>query len=102
MNIRKVVPGRSRTPELEADIARVIALWRDCLRASGGPFLFGTFSYADAMYAPVVTRFTTYGVGLDGTALDYSNRIWALAGMQAWKAASVAEAEVIEAYEFSP
>jgi glutathione S-transferase len=101
MNIRKRVLGRPRTPELEADIARVIASWSACLRASGGPFLFGMFSYADAMYAPVVTRFTTYGVTLDGLALDYSNRMWSLAGMQAWKTASIAEAEVIEAYEFS-
>ena len=100
MNIRKLFPGRPRTPEVEADVARVTALWGECLRASGGPFLFGDFSYADAMYAPVVTRFTTYDVHLDGAALDYSNRIWSLAGMQAWRAASVAESEVIEAYEF--
>jgi glutathione S-transferase len=52
------------------------------------------------MYAPVVTRFTTYGVTLDGAALDYSNRVWSLSGMQAWRAASIAESEVIEAYEF--
>ena len=72
----------------------------ECLRTSGGPFLFGDFSYADAMYAPVVTRFTTYDVHLDGAALDYLNRIGSLAGMQAWRAASAAESEVIEAYEF--
>lgn len=100
MNIRKLVSGHPRTPELDADVARVIALWGECLRASGGPFLFGEFSYADAMYAPVVTRFTTYGVTLDGVALDYSNRVWSLSGMQAWRAAAMAESEVIEAYEF--
>ncbi len=100
MNIRKLVPGRPRTPEVEADVARVMALWGECLRASGGPFLFGDFSYADSMYAPVVTRFTTYDVRLDGAALDYTNRIWSLAGMQAWRAAARAEREVIEAYEF--
>jgi glutathione S-transferase len=99
MNIRRNVGPSARTPELETDIARVLALWGDCLRRSGGPFLFGAFSYADAMYAPIVTRFTTYGVALDGAAADYAQRIWSLRGMQAWKAAAIAEAEVIEAYE---
>lgn len=100
MNIRASHPGRGRTPESDADVARVIAIWNDCLARSGGPFLFGGFCYADAMYAPVVTRFTTYGVALDGAARAYSERIWALPAMQDWKRAAIAEAEVIEAYEF--
>jgi len=102
MNIRKRYPGRPRAPEVDAEIARVLAIWTQCLAQSDGPFLFGAFGYADAMYAPVVTRFTTYGVSLDGAASAYANAIWALPAMQAWKAAAVAEAEVIEDYELSP
>lgn len=102
MNVRKRAPGRARTPEVDADIARIVAIWTQCLTQSGGPFLFGDFGYVDAMYAPVVTRFTTYGVSLDGAASAYANAIWAMPAMQAWKAAAVAETEVIEDYESVP
>ena len=95
MNIRARHPGRGRTPGVEADIARVLALWNACVESSGGPFLFGRFSIADAMYAPVVTRFITYAVE-PGAPLDaYIDRIWNLPAMQEWRAAAVAETEVI-------
>jgi glutathione S-transferase len=70
MNIRGSKRGRGRTPEVEADIRRIIAMWEDCRTrfGTGGPFLFGAFGNADAMYAPVVTRFNTYGVALEGDA----------------------------------
>ena len=70
MNIRGSKPGRGRTPEVEKDIRRVVALWADCRMrfGAGGPFLFGGFGNADAMYAPVVTRFATYAVTLEGAA----------------------------------
>jgi glutathione S-transferase len=71
MNIRKRYPGKGMTPEVAADVARLQALWADCLNRSGGPFLFGAFSIADAMYAPVVFRLQTYAVALDGLAADY-------------------------------
>lgn len=77
-------------PEAAADIRRVAALWNDCRSrfGAGGPFLFGTFSVADAMYAPVATRFETYGVPLDPVSEAYAAAIRALPAMQEWKAAA--------------
>ena len=63
MNVRASMPGRGATPDALADVARIDALWSACLEASGGPFLFGEFGIADAMYAPVVMRFNTYAPG---------------------------------------
>jgi glutathione S-transferase len=74
MNIRASKP-KAPTPEVAADIKRIRAVWRDCL-TTGGPFLFGAFSIADCMYAPVVTRFRTYGVTLDGPEAAYADAVW--------------------------
>lgn len=74
MDIRSRHPAPDMTPALEADITRLQAMWSG-LRArygSGGPFLFGAWSAADAFYTPVVTRFRTYGLPLDGAAAEYS------------------------------
>ncbi len=74
MNIRNRYPGRGMHAEVAAavcaDIARVSALWSECVARSGGPYLFGAFSVADAMFTPVVFRLRTYGVALDETAGD--------------------------------
>ncbi|HEY1817646.1 MAG TPA: glutathione S-transferase family protein [Kofleriaceae bacterium] len=86
MDVCSHKPGIGRTPESLADIARVQALWRDALGASGGPFLFGTFTIADAMFAPVTTRFTTYGVELDDACAGYVRSIAELPAMRAWLA----------------
>jgi glutathione S-transferase len=93
MNIRGSKSGRGRTPEVEKDIRRIVALWEDCRArfGAGGPFLFGAFGNTDAMYAPVVTRFTTYGVALEGTARAYADAILALPPMREWFAAAKAE-----------
>src|SRR5690606_4611252 len=74
MNIRARYPGQGRTPECLADIERILAIWTECRArvGSGGDFLFGRFGIADAMYAPVVLRFVTYGVALGGAARDYA------------------------------
>jgi len=81
--------GENHTPEALADCARVMEIWRDCrARANGGPFLFGAFSIADCMYAPVTARFTTYGVPMDDVARAYVATIDALPGMQAWRRAA--------------
>lgn len=72
--------------EAEADIRRIEKSWETC-RATygeGGPFLFGAFSIADCMYAPVVGRFTTYGVSVGPAAKAYMDAIWGLAPMQSW------------------
>jgi glutathione S-transferase len=83
--------------DVAADIKRIHQVWSECLASSGGPLLFGTFSIADAFFAPVVTRFRTYGVPLSPRLAAYSDAVFALPAMQQWVAAATAEAEVIEA-----
>jgi glutathione S-transferase len=76
----------------QADIDRIVGIWSDCLSASGGPFLFGSApTVADAMYAPVCTRFITYGVELPARAAAYVDTILALPDMVEWIAAAEAE-----------
>jgi glutathione S-transferase len=77
--------GQGHTPEALADVRRVCDIWRDALAASGGPLLFGAFTIADAMFAPVTTRFTTYGVELDATCRAYVDAVAALPAMIAWR-----------------
>ncbi|MFH1806581.1 MAG: glutathione S-transferase family protein [Pseudomonadota bacterium] len=86
MNLRKSLPGRGRNAAVETDIARIGEIFRTCRRqyGQGGDFLFGHFSIADAMYAPVVTRFKTYGVELDAVGNAYIESILALPAMQSW------------------
>lgn len=81
---------KTPTPEVRADIDRIAALWRDCRARYGaaGEFLFGGFTIADALYAPVVSRFRTYGVALDGVCEAYKRALWALPAMQEWLAAA--------------
>ena len=101
MNIRGRYPGKGRTPECLADIERIVAIWTDCRAqfGGGGDFLFGRFGIADAMFAPVVLRFQTYGVALEGTARDYAEAILALPALQAWMADALAETERIEKFD---
>lgn len=100
MNVRRRIP-KSPTPEVVADIARIQAIWTDCrLRfGAGGPFLFGEFSIADAMYAPVASRFHTYGVDLAQAPREYARTLLGLPAFQAWVAGANAEAEVNPQYE---
>lgn len=77
--------GQGHTPEALEDARRVMAIWREELATSKGPFLFGAFSIADAMFAPVTTRFTTYGVELDATCRAYCDAVHALPAFQQWK-----------------
>jgi glutathione S-transferase len=78
--------GHGHTPGALADARRVQSIWSDALAASGGPFLFGQFTIADAMFAPVVTRFATYGVDVDTTCRTYMETIEALPEMVSWRA----------------
>ncbi len=82
-------------PQTEEQIARILSSWEAALAAHASPdgFLFGRFSIADCMYAPVVSRFTTYGIPVPGAVKDYMGRIWTLPGMQAWLKASQKEVE---------
>jgi glutathione S-transferase len=102
MNIRSSFPGRGVTPEVQADINRIVATFIQCRarHAAGGPFLFGRFTIADAMYAPVVTRFRTYRVPLDEIAQAYADAVWALPAVQEWAAAAKNEPMVIDSAEF--
>jgi glutathione S-transferase len=101
MNIRGRYPEQGRTPECLRDIARIQAIWNDCRSRHGadGDFLFGHFSIADAMYAPVALRFQTYAVALEGAARDYAETMLALPAMQEWIAAAMTETERIEMFE---
>jgi glutathione S-transferase len=85
MDVTRSKPGVGHTDEALADARRVMAIWREQLVASGGPFLFGKFTIADAMFAPVTTRFTTYGVDLDATCRRYVEAVAALPAMQTWR-----------------
>jgi glutathione S-transferase len=101
MNIRARRPGKGRTPECMKDVDRIISLWTRCRAqyAAGGPFLFGHFTIADAMYVPVVLRFSTYAVALEGAARSYADTMLALPAMREWIAAAEVERERIEQYE---
>ncbi len=94
MDVRAMKLGQARTPEVGADIARIVAIWESCRSrfAASGPFLFGAFSIADAMYAPVVWRFLTYGVGLPPASQAWLEAMLALPAMREWQAGALAEA----------
>jgi glutathione S-transferase len=101
MNIRRRYPSLGRTPECLQDIDRVLAIWRDCRSrfGAGGDFLFGRFSIADAMYAPVVLRFQTYEFELDGAARAYADAILALPALREWLADAERETESIPKFD---
>jgi len=99
MNIRAEFPGFKIWSKAQADIERILVIWRECLSTHGGPFLFGNVSMADAMYAPVVSRFRTYGVKLDGEIERYAERVWNLPAMCEWREAALAEKDEIEELE---
>lgn len=97
MDIAKLSPlaqnGVTPSEEAKLDIARVQQIWQDCRGRFGkkGDFLFGGFTLADAMYAPVATRFRSYGVALDPVSEAYVNAIYAMPAMQEWCAAAAKE-----------
>lgn len=99
MNIKGDFPGFRIWTKAQDDIDRITGLWRDALAANGGPFLFGAASMADAMFAPVVTRFLTYHVPLDVAARGYCERVMAMPPMADWVAAARAEEAVFEELE---
>lgn len=93
MEIHASRPFQGRTIEVEADIARIATIWESCRARFGkrGPFLFGHFTVADAMYAPVVWRFLTYAVELPPLAQAWVDTMVALPAMQEWRAGAIAE-----------
>lgn len=98
MNCRAMGRRVALPDDLTRDIDRVFEIWTDCHRRYGdaGPWLFGDFSIADAMYAPVVLRFRTYGINLPESAAHYAGRVLESEAMQEWLFACETETEVIE------
>ncbi len=101
MNVRRQTAWRDRGASVNADIKRIKEIWTDCRNRYGsqGPFLMGGFTAVDAMYAPVVTRFQTYGVACEEPVAGYMKTILALPAMQEWYQAAAAEPWIIEATE---
>ncbi len=97
MNLKARFPGHKIWAGAQPDIDRIVEIWRDCLATYGGPFLFGARrTVADAMYAPVVTRFLTYDVKLDRACIGYTRTIMAMPEMIEWIAAARLEPDDID------
>jgi glutathione S-transferase len=101
MNIRRRFESWQIGEDAKGDIVRMLSLWAEARArfGKGGPFLFGTFSAADIIYAPVVSRFMTYGVPVPGFALAYMEAVWEHEWLQQWIDSAEAEEWVIEQYE---
>ncbi len=98
LNCRARFPNWDINASVQADIDRITAIWQECRHqfSQGGDLLFGDFSIADAMFAPVVSRFITYDVKLDTVAQSYAEAVWALPAMQEWVTAASNEVENID------
>ncbi len=96
MNLKAHFPKFKVWSRAQADIQRITTIWKECLATYGGPYLFGERSMADAMYAPVITRFITYDIALEPICAAYSKRIMAMPEMQEWIAAAKKEPEDID------
>ena len=103
MNCRASLPGRGRGPGVAEEIERVSDLWRDCRTrfGRGGDFLFGEFGNADAMFAPVVSRFHTYGVELGGVEGEYAEAVLSHPAVTEWFNAAAAEPWTVTQYELA-
>jgi glutathione S-transferase len=101
MNIRRRVEDAQISTEVRADVVRILTLWAEARArfGRGGPFLFGTFCAADIIYAPVISRFMTYGVPVPGFAVAYMQAVWEHEWLQEWVNAAESEDWVIEQYE---
>ena len=103
MNLKRPRKPLTRpvSDDVKSNIRRIETLWEECRKAygKGGPFLFGKFSIADAMYAPVVTRFDTYDLKVGGGARDYMDAVMDTMAFRAWKADALQETWIIQADE---
>lgn len=99
MNLHRPVGAVALSDEARANIARVQEIWTECLKRHGGPFLFGSFGGADAMYAPVVHRFRTYAIEVGKEARGYVETMQALPAFQEWTRDGLAETIIIEKFE---
>lgn len=101
MNCKKSFPGKGLNAESEPQVQRITQIWRECRSkyAKDGPLLFGGFSIADAMFAPVAIRFNTYQVELDEVCAAYVSAILALPAMKQWISEACKESEVLSQFE---
>ncbi|HVR90685.1 MAG TPA: glutathione S-transferase family protein [Novosphingobium sp.] len=101
MNIRRRVESAELSTEARADVVRILTLWAEARArfGKGGPFLFGSFCAADIIYAPVVSRFITYGIAVPGFAVTYMQAVWEHEWLHAWIEAAESEDWVIEQWE---
>jgi glutathione S-transferase len=97
MNLRKALPGKGRGPGVAEDIERIGTIWREARSrfGQGGPFLFGPYCAADAMYTPVAARFRTYGVTLDPACQAYADAALAWPAFLAWQQEALEEPWII-------
>ena len=97
MDLRATRPTPPSSAALAQELARIQALWADCLRrfGQGGPFLFGEFSIPDAYFAPVVARLRTYGAPVPAAISAYMERVWASRGVSAWVRDALEEKEFL-------
>src|SRR5262249_28600673 len=97
MNMARIVRSRPLTPEVLANVTRIDQLWTDCRArfGEGGPFLFGAFGAADAMYAPVVSRFITYAIEVGAASRAYMEAVARLPAWQEWQSAALKETWVL-------
>jgi glutathione S-transferase len=102
MNMRASYPSRGVSPEAQADLTRIAALWRDCRKLGGGKgkFLFGDFGIADAMYASVVSRIRTYEVEIDRETKAYVDAVVSFPAYQEWLDAAHQEPMIVAEWEF--
>jgi len=102
MNMHRDRPSPGWNDDAQKDIDRVTEIWRECRKAhgGGGPYLFGHLTLADCFYAPVVSRFTSYRVSMDGNASAYCEAMWEWPALDAWRDAALKETWVIEKDEF--
>ena len=102
MNLKLKLKGKPATPEVQREIDRIVEIWSEARRdfaVGTGPYLFGDFSVADAMFAPIVWRFHIYNVPLEGVAATYRDTLLAHPAMQAWYQAALAETEAHAHYD---
>jgi len=102
MNIRRHYPGFPKTPAVHREVAHIADMWRACLDRFGGagPFLFGSFSLADAFFAPVVMRFTTYDVDLSPPLIAYADAVRSQPFVKDWIARAQLDRRIADHYEF--
>ncbi len=96
MNMRRKIESITINSGVKKDIKRIESIWDDCLSKSGGPFLFGEYSIADGMFAPIVNRFSIYQLSQHPSVIAYSKSMMALPAWQKWAKSSALESWIVD------